>query len=185
MAEAVNLRNLGPELRRQFEDLASRFMASDTGQRVLGWYDTLGDRDRLALRLLGAFLGAVLLYVLILAPAIGQGDRAWDRLQEERALLGWLRAHQGEVSGSGAVQAREQPVATLVNSSAQENKLTIRRYEPAGEDGIRVWLEGAEFNAVVKWLYQLEGSSGIRAVEFTVERDAQPGRVNARLTLQG
>lgn len=184
MAEAVNLRNLGPELRRQFEDVASRFMASDAGQRVLGWYDTLGDRDRLALRLLGAFFGVLVLYVLLLAPAIGQGDRAWGRLQQERELLAWLRAHQSEVSAGGA-QAREQPVATVVNSSAQEHQLTIRRYEPAGENGIRVWLEGAEFNAVVKWLYQLEGSFGVRAAEFTVERDAQPGRVNARLTLQG
>jgi general secretion pathway protein M len=185
MAEAMNLRSLGPELQRQFEDLASRFMASDLGQRLIGGYDHLGDRDRLALRLLGSFVGAVLVYLLVLAPAIGLGDRAHGRLQQERELLAWLQQHQGAVSGSAAPQAREQPVGTVVNNSAQENKITIRRYEPAGEDGIRVWLEGADFNAVVKWLYQLEGSAGIRAAEFTVERDAQPGKVNARLMLRG
>lgn len=183
----AEMRALGTELQRQFEDLASRFMASDQGQRVIGWYDTLNARDRLALRLLGGFLGIVLVYVLALAPMIEYGNRAQSRLREEHALLEWLRAHQGEAGAPapGGAGAREQPVATLVNSSAQENKLTIRRYEPAGDDGIKVWIEGASFNAIVKWMYQLEGSHGIRAAEFTVEREDEPGKVSARLTLQG
>jgi general secretion pathway protein M len=117
---------------------------------------------------------------------IEHGEQARRRLQEERALLEWLRAHQGEAGGAAQPgAARDQPIATLVNTSAQENKLTIRRYEPAGDDGVKVWLEGAPFNTVVKWLYQLEGGYGIRAAEFTLERADEPGKVSARLTLRG
>ena len=183
----AELRAMGAELQRQFEDLASRFMASDQGQRLIGWYETLGARDRLALRLLGSFLGFVLLYLLLISPMIDYGNRAQHRLQDEHALLEWLRTHQGEASGGGGggAAAREQPVATLVNSSAQENKLTVRRYEPAGDDGIKVWIDGAAFNSVVKWMYQLEGSYGIHAAEFTLEREDEPGKVSARLTLRG
>ena len=180
----AELRAMGGELQRQFEDLVSRFMASDQGQRVIGWYDSLGARDRMALRALGGFLGIVLLYVLLIAPMIEYGDRARNRLQDEHALLDWLRAHQGE-AGESTTVTRDQPVATVVNTSAQENKLTIRRYEPEGEDGIKVWIEGASFNSIVKWMYQLEGSYGIQAAEFTVEREAEPGKVSARLTLRG
>lgn len=182
----ADFKAISAELQRQFEDLASRFMASDQGQRLIGWYDQLGPRDRLALRGLGSFLGLVLGYFLLIAPLIEHGERAQRRLQDERALLEWLRAHQGEAGGAaGAGQTRDQPVATLVNTSAQENKLTIRRYEPAGEDGVKVWIEGAAFNSVIKWLYQLEGSYGIRAAEFSLEREDEPGKVSARLTLQG
>jgi general secretion pathway protein M len=183
----ADLRAIGGELQRQVEDLVSRFMASDQGQRVIGWYESLGTRDRIALRALGGFMGIVLLYLMLIAPMIEYGNRAQHRLQDEHALLEWLRAHQGEMSGSsgGATPGHDQPVATVVNASAQENKLTIRRYEPAGEDGIRVWIDGAAFNSIVKWMYQLEGSYGIRADEFTVERESEPGKVSARLTLRG
>jgi len=183
----ADLQGMRAQLQREFEDLVGRFMASDHGQRLLGWYDQLGDRDRLALRLLGAFLGLVLGYLLLLAPMISYGDQAQSRLQEERSLLAWLRENAGEVQGGAPVnpEARNQPVATLVNSSAQESGLTIRRYEPAGENSVRVWLEGAAFNAVVKWVYQLEGNYGVRATDINIERESEPGKVSARLTLQG
>ena len=172
------------ELQRQFEDLASRFMASDLGQRVIGWHEQLGERDRLALRGMALFLGVVLAYVTLVSPVIERGERAQRRLQEERALLDWLRAHRAE-AGSTDVGARpDKPLATLVNESAQQNKLNIRRYEPAGDAGMKVWIEGASFNSLVKWMYQLDGQYGVQTAEFTLEREEQPGKVSARLTLQ-
>lgn len=185
----ADIRAFGAEMRRQAEDLVSRFMASDAGQRLIHWYDQLGERDRIALRLLSFFLGVVAVYVVVIDPMIDRREAAERRLQDERALLEWLRSHESSVSAPGSAGeqagAPDQPIATVVNTTAQENKLTIRRYEPAGEDGIRVWLEGVPFNAVVKWLFQLEGSHGIRAAEFTIEREGEAGMVSARLTLRG
>lgn len=175
------------ELQRQFEDLVSRFMASDQGQRLIGWYEHTSVRERIALRVAGVLLLLLAVYALVLAPAIGYGERAHQRLHQERELLAWLRAHEASAPGAtgAAPQTEGQPVAPLVNSSAQEQGITIRRYEPAGEDGVRVWLEGASFAAVIKWLYQLEGTHGIEASEFSFEREGDAGFVNARLTLRG
>jgi general secretion pathway protein M len=175
------------EMRRQAEDLASRMMASDVGQRLLAFYDQLGERDRLALRLLGLFGGVLCLYLMLIAPLAEHGNRAARRLDDERALLAWLRSHEAEAGNApgGATAARSEPLATLVNKTADENGVSIRRYEPAGEDGVRLWLEGASFNAVVKWLFLLEGSHGIRAEEFSIERESSPGLVSVRLTLRG
>ena len=102
-------------------------------------------------------------------------------------MLAWLRSHEAEAGNAagGAAAARTEPLATLVNKTADENGVSIRRYEPAGEDGVRLWLEGASFNALVKWLFLLEGSHGIRAEEFSIERESTPGLVSARLTLRG
>lgn len=183
----IDLRNSIQALRRKLEDSVSRFMASDQGQRLIAWYEQLSPRDRLALRVLCGFAALVVLYSLLLQPMIDYSSRAQRRLLEERELIAWLRSNEPAAKAAVAASTvgREQPVAALVNSSAKANALTIRRYEPTGDSSIRVWLEGAQFNSFVKWLYQLQSVHGIRATEFSVEREPEPGRVSARLTLEG
>lgn len=174
------------EMRRQAEDLASRVMASDAGQRLLAFHDQLGERDRLALRGLGWFGAAVLLYTLLVSPLLAHVESAERRLQNEMELLSWLRAHDTVAGGAASPAASgEEPLATVVNSTAEEGGLAIRRYEPAGDDGVRLWMEGANFNALVKWLFLLEGTHGIKASEFSIEREADPGKVSVRITLRG
>ena len=182
----ANLQMLMPELRKQFEDMVSQIMASDQGQRVIEWYEHLGARDRIAFRALAGFLIAALIYMLMLQPMLNYGAAAQRDLQEERELLVWLQAHESLVSPNGADGTqRDQPVTTIVNDAAREHNITVRRYEPVDDDSVRVALEGASFNDVVKWLYKLENSHGIHATDLTIEREAQAGRVNVRLTLSG
>jgi general secretion pathway protein M len=174
------------EMRRQAEDLASRVMASDPGQRLLAFYDQLGERDRMAVRGLAWFAAAVLVYLAAISPLVAHVDSAVRRLEREQELLNWLKSHDVGAAGAAAVIAqRDEPLATIVNASAEEGGLSIRRYEPSGEDGVRVWMEGASFNAFVKWLYVLEGTHGIRAAEFNIERENEPGKVSVRITLRG
>ena len=92
----IDLRNSMAMLRRNVEDTVSRFVASDHGQRVIGWYEHLSPRDRLALRSLGGFAVVVVLYSLLLQPMIGFSSRAERHLQEERALA-VLQAVLGKV----------------------------------------------------------------------------------------
>lgn len=173
------------EMRRQAEDLASRVMASDAGQRMLAFYEQLGDRDRTALRWLGWFGAAVLAYLIAVTPLLGRLETSARRLDAERSMLAWLQAHdQGGAAGTTA-QSSDEPLATVVNTTAEKAGLSIRRYEPSGEDGVKLWMEGAAFNSLIKWLFLLEGSHGIRASEFTIEREAEPGKVSVRMTLRG
>lgn len=177
---------LSAELQRQFEDQVSRFMASDGGQKMIAWHDQLGERDRLVLRVLGVFLLAVLLVVMVARPALDFADRAQGRLKEERELLAWLQGNASAAHAAAPATAeRTGSMVTLVTDTARENDVQVRRFEPDGDNGVRVWLEGAQFNAVVKWLYQLEETHAIRAAEINIERESQPGMVSARLTLRG
>jgi len=173
------------EMRRQAEDLASRVMASDVGQRALAFYEQLGDRDRTAVRWLGWFGAATIGYLTAVSPLLERLESSSRRLESERAMLAWLQAHdQGGAAGS-TPHASDEPLATVVNTTAEKAGLAIRRYEPSGEDGVKLWLEGAAFDALIKWLFLLEGSHGIRASEFTIEREAEPGKVSVRMTLRG
>ncbi len=183
MADMVAFR---AEMRRQAEDLASRVMASDPGQRLIAFYEQLGERDRLAVRYLGWFSAAVVAYLMAVSPLLAMLDAASRRLEEERSLLTWLQSHdQGSAAAGASAGSTGEPVAGVVNSTAEKAGLAIRRYEPSGENGVRLWMEGASFNSLVKWLFLLEGTHGIQASEFTIEREAEPGKVSVRITLHG
>jgi general secretion pathway protein M len=49
---------------------------------------------------------------------------------------------------------------------------------------VRVWLEGAVFDDVLRWLDTLAAQHGVRITGLNVERTATPGRVNARVALE-
>ena len=49
---------------------------------------------------------------------------------------------------------------------------------------MRVWLDGAPFDVLVKWLLTLSSTHGIQVDNATLERAETAGRVNARLSLQ-
>ena len=178
--------NLLPQLRRQFEDMVSRFMASDAGQRVIAWNDQLGERDRLMLRILAVFLGGALAFMLLVSPALRFADRAQGRLQEERELLGWLQSNASAVRApSGGATERSGSVLSVVTDTAHENNVQVRRFEPDGDTGVRVWIDAAQFNALIKWVYTLEETHGIHVAEMNIERGTAAGMVSARLTLRG
>ena len=91
------------ELRRQFEDLVGRLMASDQGQRLIEWYEGLGERERLALRVLGAFATVLLAYVLIVSPLLARGDKALRFLQDEQKMYAWLKSNESQAPQPASV----------------------------------------------------------------------------------
>ena len=74
----------------------------------------------------------------------------------------------------------------MTDSTARAGGLgpALKRIEPEGGDGVRVWLDGVAFDDLVKWLGTLSTSHGVDVVSASLERDEAAGRVNARLTLQ-
>ena len=75
----------------------------------------------------------------------------------------------------------------MADSTARSNGLgaALKRVEPEGSRNVRVWLENASFDQVMKWLGTLNTTYGIRTDSASLERVADAtGRVNARLSLQ-
>ena len=105
--------------------------------------------------------------------------------------LGWVRAAAAEIArleatGAGnRVSRGDQSLLALVESSARgagmEN--AFRRGEPAGPGEVRVWLENAAFDPLLRWLLVLDTRYGVKPSEAAVDRAGVPGLVNARLTL--
>ena len=60
----------------------------------------------------------------------------------------------------------------------------LKRVEPEGSNSVRVWLEGAPFDVLIKWLGTLSTQHGVDADTVTLERIEAAGLVNARLMLE-
>lgn len=153
------------------------------------WLAQLAPRERLAL-LAGLILGAVILgYLLLLDPIFRARGELRGSVRQQEQELAWMRDAAREVRrlmGAGSVAAPGGSPLAAIDASARQLGLgtALKRVEPGGRDEVRVWLEDAPFDELMRWLALLQGSHGISAGEVVVE----PGRsgaglVNARLTL--
>jgi general secretion pathway protein M len=87
--------------------------------------------------------------------------------------------------GIGVIQGQGRSLLAIVDQTGKENGLggAITRMQPEGDNTVRIWLEQADFVAVLRWLALLENSYGVAVVEAAIDREAQPGLVRARLGL--
>jgi general secretion pathway protein M len=156
------------------------------GAAVRAWYATLEARERRVL--VGGAIAAVALLLVggVLLPLHGAAATAVARSERRREDLAWMRAHANAVrAGSATLRTPiAEPPLVLIDRGARDAGLAaaLRGTEPAGR-GIRVRLEGAPFDAMMVWLGTLDQRYGITVEAITVDHGAQPGTVDANVTL--
>jgi general secretion pathway protein M len=143
--------------------------------------------------LLGGAVAVALLggYALVWDPWVQAVSGLEQDVAEQRVLLGWMKQSVSEVrmlrgSRPGGAPAAGQSLLSLIDGTARAQGLgtTMQRVEPEG-NGVRVWLERAAFDDVLRWLDRL-GDRGVRVTSFASERvSGQTGVVNVRLVLEG
>ena len=161
--------------------------------KLIAQYDQLQRRDQQALLVLvvAVFLG--LLYFAVWRPAADFHDSSLAQRENAAELLAWMQANEptikrlgsaGAESGQGNVDIPDgRALMALVTQSAREAGLSLQRFEPSGENAIRVWLEDAPFAEVAAWLERLSTSNGVIIDQAAMDREDEPGRVSVRLTL--
>jgi general secretion pathway protein M len=111
---------------------------------------------------------------------------------EQRETVQWMQQSAAQVkqlqrsatSGSGGLGGRSLLSATDVAARAAGLGPSLKKVEPDGSLGVRVWLDGARFDDMVGWLDVMGTRYGANVDTITIERAASPGLVNARLNLQ-
>ncbi|MGB5261126.1 MAG: type II secretion system protein GspM [Gammaproteobacteria bacterium] len=156
------------------------------------WFQGLGSREQLLFVAGAVVLLLLLLYVLVWSP-LGEGyDTMKTRVSAERDTAAWLAQNAQTLQ-----QLKQRAPATrslggrsllaMTDSTARANGLgpSLKRVEPEGSSNVRVWLENASFDLVVKWLGALGTTYGIETDSASMERvTGEAGKINARLTLQ-
>lgn len=163
--------------------------------KLIARYDQLPARDRQALTVLAVALFLAVIYFVIWAPAVAFNDRAESARENAGELLAWMQANEATIKGLGAsggagaeASGVDKPengraLMSLVTRSAGEAGLALQRFEPSGDDAIRVWLEGVPFADVAAWLERMNGDHGVIIDQAAMDRGNEPGTVSVRLTL--
>lgn len=131
-----------------------------------------------------------LLYLLAWEPLMQSREQRQAGLQTARAVA--IKLEQAAVQ---VQQSRgNQPAASAglnvsllaaVDQASKQGGLGKgpSRIQPEGDTEVRVWFEDIAFDAMVRWLAELQTRYGVSVQTFDIEPQPTPGRVNVRLSL--
>lgn len=156
-------------------------------ERLRAAWAGLAERERRVVGAGGVALGLILAYLLVWEPLAGARQQRELELQAARALAVQLEDLAGVAGRAGrpATQGKDQSLLAVVDQSRKASALTKppSRLQPEGDNTVRIWLEDVPFEALVRWLGDLQLRYGVRVDNADIERESGPGLVNARLTL--
>ncbi|HEY6645466.1 type II secretion system protein GspM [Povalibacter sp.] len=159
-------------------------------QKLQDWFRTLKPRERAVVLGGGVIVVVVALYTLALAPFYKTLHERSERVQHMEADLTWMRSVAGEVQALGANQLvsagpSDESLVVLIDRTARECGIgsSLTGQTPNGDSGIRVRLEAAPFNALVKCVGNLQQVHAISIEQATFDKASRPGLVNASLVL--
>jgi general secretion pathway protein M len=154
------------------------------------WFFGLEPRERMLFSAGGVLLLLLLLYVMIWEPIAGGYSSLKENVDTKQQTLAWMQQAAAQINAlkrsaaGGAQGLGGRSLLAVVDQSARTGGLgdAIKRIEPEGSKGVKVWLEGAAFDPMIIWLGKLSKSYQIQPSIITLEPVGN-GRVNARLTL--
>ncbi len=158
------------------------------------WWNGLQPRERRTLSIGAVVVVLSVIYFGLWEPFRNEVRQMEQAVEKNRALLAWMERSAAEVAalkGRAAAAAPgrggDRSLLALVDQTARRARLgpALKRVEPEGKEAVRVWLEQAAFDDVVRWITQLEQKSGVRIESITIDRQEAPGRVNARIRFRG
>jgi general secretion pathway protein M len=154
-------------------------------------WNNLQPRERHTLLGGGIALALILIYTLLIDPFQQELVRLERSVASQQELLEWMQQAAAEVkllrsSQPAAERVSGQSLMSVIDASARSTGLSgaIKQLRPDGQ-GVKVRLEEAAFDDMLRWLGQLNSRHGIPVTALVMERLSQPGRVNASVVLGG
>jgi general secretion pathway protein M len=152
------------------------------------WFAQREPREQRIL-LIGGVAAVLILLVGGLLALRGAVDAAQARVDRKQQDLAFLQSASAEVLAAGPVRpgaVSSEPIVVVVDRAAREAGLaeSLGSSEAVPPSGLRVRFNAASFDALVGMTARLAQQQGIAVSAAAVERTAEPGRVNATLTLR-
>jgi general secretion pathway protein M len=159
---------------------------------IRGWWESLQAREQRMLAAGAVVVAGMLVWALLWYPLSHARADLAARVARQHDDLAWMRQALAEVKtlraqgARGRADRQGKSLLALADVSARGAGLAgaLKRVEPAGSDSVRVNLEIADFDALVNWLDALARDYGVQAPDFSADKVAGLGLVNARVTLQ-
>lgn len=141
------------------------------------WMAGRSRREQILLTGLGGLLLVAGLWLLILQPLLDASAAAVSRIAAYETLMVRVRT-------AGSIGPAVQPLAGPLETAlpAQAATFGVTPTVTADGQGVAVTLTEARYDSVIAWLAALE-ASGADLSSVRMERGAQPGVVNASLSV--
>ncbi len=135
---------------------------------------------------MGLALTLYLLYMMLLSPLgaardslVQQNQGVAQSLQRVDVMVSQIL----QLRDSGAASNNRRNLTTLINRSTDQLDLPVSRLQPNSRGEVQVRLEGASFDDLLSWLYQMEYRENLLVRELSITQGGDTGRVNATVRL--
>jgi len=166
------------------DQIYQRLISSETYKKSHSWYQALPPKDALVLKVLAILMGLALIYAWLIQPTITNIKQAESKLAAELKFHNKLKQNAYLVEGSsGGTTSGKGSILSQVNNLAKVKGIKLKRFEPNGETGLRVWLEKVSFDSSIDWIETLETQKGIKVEQISIDK-VELGIVNLRAVLK-
>lgn len=170
--------------------MINKIMQNPAILNAIKQYEMLPSRDRMALKVLAVVLVLCGLYFGAWVPAQNYMTSAADELERNQSLLTLvnenkhiLKSLSANNAASGTTTLNSQQLVSSVTNLAKQQGLNLKRFEPSGENKLKVWMDDQPFDKMASWLSALKKSLNVSVEQISVEKEDAEGLISARLTL--
>jgi general secretion pathway protein M len=154
-------------------------------------FDALPPNDRRALLIMSAAIAVTVLYFSLNSSREYQ-QSALLHYQDARENSRWINLNLAQIRSMAGAASKPgaAPVggsdASLINRATTTAKpfgIVFKRFQPEGDTGLRLWIEAAEFDQLIRWTGALEQQQIVLEQLDVDKLDKQPGLVDARVLI--
>lgn len=157
-------------------------------EAIKQYLDQLNERERRAVILAAVALLLFLPYQLVWVPFRHSMTDMEQQVERQQKDLLWMQDRVTEAQeltrAASGTKRSAQPVYGLIESSARQRFGNGIRVQQEGKGGVRVTIKNISFDEVMLWLDDLYYKQHVTVKEFMVERQSDPGRVNANILIE-
>jgi type II secretory pathway component PulM len=157
-------------------------------EKIKHYLDQLNERERRAVIAAAVALVLFIPYQFIWSPFKHSLHELESRVEQQQKDLAWMRDRVTEARelarATGGQAGSTQPVYGVIESTARQRFGGEIRVQQEGKGGVRVQIKNIGFDDVMLWLDDLYYQKHINVKEFTVDRQAGVGRVNANILIE-
>jgi type II secretory pathway component PulM len=151
-----------------------------------GWFEALSRRDQIALLVLGGALTLWLFIQLVVIELDGRRARLTraNQMLSEQLVRVDFKTEQlaGLRAGDGG---RRVNLTQTLSQASDAHNLAVKRLQPNSRGEVQIRFEGVDFDGLLKFLEDIEGSSGLRVMDASVSSAGRDSGVNATLRVSG
>ena len=153
------------------------------------WFLSLQQREQRILAAGAAFVVAMMLYLLLLAPYFSSRHRLEADIEQRQSEIAWMGPAAAQLQAlrgqqPSGIPANQSLLAVVSRSAADAGFGQVLKQAQTGNDGsVRVQMQGVGFDNLIRWLGTLRRQYGISVRDMTAQKTAAAGNIDTTLTL--